>query len=57
MKSVAFTVNGKTIESVAGHVDTTVEFGRTVDYEVHNPIQISLIKFDTDLASCLTISG
>lgn len=56
VNSVAFTV-GKTIEPFAGHVDTTVEFGRVVDYEVLNPIQISLIKFDTELGSSITISG
>jgi len=57
VKSVAFTVNGKTVESFAGHVDTTVQFTRAVDYEVLNPIQISSINEGAVIVLPLTISG
>jgi hypothetical protein len=55
--SVAFTVNGKTVESFAGHVDTTSAFVRAIDYEVLNPLQISSINQGVELISPLTISG
>lgn len=55
--SVAFTVNGETVESFAGHIDTTVSFTRTVGYEVLNPIQISSINEGVEVAVPLTISG
>jgi hypothetical protein len=54
---VAFTVNGKTVESFAGHVDTTGVFERAIDYEVLNPIQISSINQGAELTSPVTISG
>jgi hypothetical protein len=57
VKSVALTVNGKTVESFAGHVDTTVQFTRAVDYEVLNPIQISSINEGAVMVLPLTISG
>jgi hypothetical protein len=57
LTSVAFTVNGKTVESFAGHVDTTVVFERAISYEVLNPIQISSIKQGEELNSPVTISG
>jgi hypothetical protein len=57
VKSVAFTVNGKTIESFAGHVDTTATFERAIDYEVLNPIQINSINQGAELTSPVTISG
>ena len=55
--SVAFTVNGETVESFAGHVDTTASFTRAVGYEVLNPIQISSINEGDEVAVPLTISG
>jgi hypothetical protein len=55
--SVAFTVNGKTVESFAGHVDTTSAFVRALDYEVLNPLQISSINQSAELTSPVTISG
>jgi hypothetical protein len=55
--SVAFTVNGKTVESFAGHVDTTSAFVRALDYEVLNPLQISSINQGAELTSPVTISG
>jgi hypothetical protein len=57
IKSVAFTVNGKTVESFAGHVDTTATFVRAIDYEVLNPLQISSINEGVELTSPVMISG
>jgi hypothetical protein len=57
INSVAFTVNGKTVESFAGHVDTTAQFARAIDYEVLNPIQISSLNEGAGLVTSLTISG
>jgi hypothetical protein len=57
VKSVAFTVNGTTVESFAGHVDTTATFERAFDYEVLNPIQISSINQGDELTSPVTVSG
>jgi len=57
VKSVAFTVNGEIVESFAGHVDTTAQFARAIDYEVLNPIQISSPNEGVGLVSPLTISG
>jgi hypothetical protein len=55
--SVAFTVNGETVESFAGHVDTTAQFERAVDYEVLNPIQISSFSEGAELTAPFTVSG
>ena len=55
--SVAFTVNGKTVESFAGHVDTTAQFVRAIDYEVLNPIQISSFNEDAELTAPFAVSG
>ena len=57
VKSVAFTVNGKEVESIAGHVDTTAAFKRALSYEVLNPIQISSVNQGVELTSPVTISG
>lgn len=57
VKTVSFTINGKVVESFAGHVDTTVKFTRAIDYEVLNPIQISSINESSVLSSTFTISG
>jgi hypothetical protein len=57
VKSVAFTVNGKVVESFAGHIDTTAQFERAIDYEVLNPLQISSINQGAELTSPVTISG
>lgn len=54
---VAFTVNGKRVESFSGHVDTTKVFERAIGYEVLNPIQISSINQGAELTSPITISG
>jgi hypothetical protein len=55
--SVTFTVNGETVESFAGHVNTTGQFQRAIDYEVLNPIQISSINEGDVMAVPLNISG
>jgi Immunoglobulin-like domain of bacterial spore germination/Sporulation and spore germination len=57
VESVAFTVNGKVVETFAGHVDTTVKFTQAVDYEVLNPIQISSLNEGAKLSSTFTVSG
>jgi hypothetical protein len=57
IKAVLFTVNGKTVESFAGHVDTTGLFERAIGYEVLNPIQISSVNQGAELSSSITISG
>jgi hypothetical protein len=57
VKSVDFTVNGKSIESFAGHVDATAQFVRAIDYEVLNPIQISSLNEGAELVAPFTISG
>ena len=55
--AVAFTVNGKIVESFAGHVDTTATFERANGYEVLNPIQISSVNQGAKLTSPVTILG
>jgi hypothetical protein len=57
MKSVRFLVNGQTVESFAGHVDTTGNFTRAPSYEVLNPLQISSIAEDMVLSNPINISG
>lgn len=57
VKSVAFTVNGETTETFAGHVDTTAQFVRAIDYEVLNPIQISPLNEGAKLVVPFTVSG
>lgn len=57
VQSVRFTVNGETVESFAGHVDTTGTFTRGIDYEVLNPLQISSIVEGESVKSPITITG
>lgn len=54
---VAFTINGKVVDSFAGHVDTSGVFERAIGYEVLNPIQISSINQGAALSSPVSISG
>jgi hypothetical protein len=54
---VAFTVNGRVVESFAGHVDTSGVFERAIGYEVLNPIQISSINNGAVVTSPVVISG
>lgn len=57
VKAVRLTVNGKVVESFAGHVDTTGEFVKGADYEVLNPIQISSLLDGSSLTNPVEISG
>ena len=41
VKQIAFTVDGKTVESIAGHVDATKPFRRGLTYEVLAPVWIT----------------
>jgi hypothetical protein len=55
--SVIFTVNGKAVESFAGHVDTTQAFKRAFAYETLSALQISSLNEGATLTSPVTISG
>lgn len=57
IESVRFTVNGKIVESFAGHVDTTADFTRAPSYEVLNPLQISSFTENQVLSNPVNISG
>jgi hypothetical protein len=57
IKFVEFLVNSNTIESLAGHVDTTSQFQRQAEYEVLNPLQISSLNQGDAVKSPVTISG
>jgi hypothetical protein len=54
---VRFLVNGVTVESFAGHVDTSAEFGRVMDDEVLSPVQVVSPHEGAELGSSVTISG
>jgi hypothetical protein len=41
IESVSIVVNGKSVDSLAGHVDATVEFAKAPSYEVLSPVQIA----------------
>lgn len=56
IKSVNLTVDGKPVESLAGHVDATVPFTREPDYEVLATVWIDLLD-RSDVTSPVTISG
>lgn len=57
VERVRFTVDGESVESFAGHVDTSGEFARATDYEVLNPIQIESIVEGDSLSNPVTITG
>jgi hypothetical protein len=57
VESVSFTVNGKKVESFAGHVDTTNPFTRAPSYDVLNPLQISSISEGDVLANPISVTG
>jgi hypothetical protein len=42
VKQIALTVDGKTVESIAGHVDATKPFRRGLTYEVLSPVWITV---------------
>ncbi|HUW78247.1 MAG TPA: GerMN domain-containing protein [Candidatus Nanopelagicaceae bacterium] len=54
---VKFTVDGQTVESLAGHVDTTGTFTREPDYEVLNPVSIMSPSQSTVLVNPIIVSG
>lgn len=58
VKRVSLTVDGKRIESLAGHVDATKAFSRSLTYEVLAPIWItSPTENQTVAAKGFTLSG
>jgi uncharacterized protein YcfL len=57
IKSVKFLVNGESVESFAGHVDTTGLFSRGADYEVLSGLQITSIQEAEVLDSPVTVLG
>lgn len=57
LKVIEFLVNGKTVESFAGHLDLTTGFEKAPAYEVLNPIQISSFIEGETLLNPIKISG
>jgi hypothetical protein len=57
LTTVRFLVDGSPIESFAGHIDTTVDFKRSADYEVLNPVQIQSINEGAELTNPIIFSG
>lgn len=55
--AMKFTVDGKTVESFAGHVDTTGTFKRAPDYEVLSPVSIISPAQDAILVNPIVITG
>lgn len=54
---VAITVDGKTVESLAGHVDASKPFTRADTYDVLSPVAISVPQENHVLSSPVTITG
>lgn len=57
LTTVRFLVNGKPVETFAGHVDTTVDFKRVPDYEVLSPLQIDSLLDGTELSPPISMAG
>lgn len=57
IKNVKFLVNGESVESFAGHVDTTGLFSRGVDYEVLSGVQITSIQEAEVVGNPVTVLG
>jgi hypothetical protein len=57
IKFVEFLVNGNSVETFAGHVDTFARFARVPDYEVLNPLQISSINHAASIKNPVVITG
>ena len=55
--TVRLLVNGKQVETLAGHVDATMDFTRAPDYEVLSPIQIQAPNEGEQVSGPVTISG
>ena len=54
---VEFLVNGNSVETFAGHVNTFTRFSRQPDYEVLNPLQISSINHLDSTKNPVVIKG
>lgn len=54
---VEFLVNGNSVETFAGHVNTYARFSRQPDYEVLNPLQISSINHLDSTKNPVVIKG
>jgi hypothetical protein len=57
LTSVAFLANGETIQSFAGHVDTTASFKRQLSFEVLSPVQITSLLEGQFQTNPVLISG
>lgn len=57
LEFVEFLVNGNSVETFAGHVDTLARFTRQPAYEVLNPLQISSINNGDSINNPVVISG
>lgn len=55
--SVAITVNGETVESLAGHVDATQPFVPGESYEVLSPVTIESINFGDTVSNPVVLTG
>lgn len=55
--TVRLLVNGKQVETLAGHVDATMDFTRAPDYEVLSPIQIQMPNEGEQVSGPVKISG
>jgi hypothetical protein len=51
VKQIALTVDGKTVESIAGHVDATKSFRRGLTYEVLSPVWITSPEEGTQVSA------
>jgi hypothetical protein len=54
---VEFLVNGNSVETFAGHVNTFARFSRQPDYEVLNPLQISSLNHLDSIKNPVVITG
>lgn len=57
VEQVRFLVDGKTIESFAGHVDTTAAFQRGNEYETLSAIQIESLNEGAELENPVKVEG
>lgn len=54
---IQFTVDGKFVETFAGHVDTSVPFERNETYEVLNDVQLTYPNQDEVVSNPLVVQG
>jgi len=57
LTTVRFLVNGEQVETIAGHVDTSVDFKRVPDYEVLSPLQIDSLSDGAELSLPISVAG